>query len=168
MGHLPAASGRVGGCQDGRELSGAVRIRRERNRQRACTETDLLGINRNLLSAQTALHPHRSVRKALRQLAILLGKSGIYYANFQPYRQRNWFMNLMRTSAAAVIASSRPKSVDDPPYWRRASRATSRSRKLSAARPSDEQYAEIAALSLGSRRGAGSLPVCRNIRRHPD
>ncbi|MFR8329522.1 MAG: hypothetical protein ACLVAO_05740 [Clostridium fessum] len=82
-------------------------------------------------------------------------------------------MNLDADRAAAVVASSSVKSA------RRSSATGDAARQLrhqqieeaesAASASADEQYAEIAALSLRTRRGAGSLPVCRkNIRRHPD
>lgn len=96
MGHLPAASGRGGGGAKTAENYQAQVDRKERELAAGlCTETDLLQAQKNLLSAQTALQSTTDqANKALRQLAILLGKSGtsITLGKFQPYRQRNWLL----------------------------------------------------------------------------
>lgn len=121
-----------------------------------CTETDLLQAQKNLLSAQTALQSTTDqANKALRQLAILLGKSGtsITLGEIPAVSATELAsMNLDADRAAAVIASSSVKSA------RRSSATGDAARKLrhqqieeaesAASASADEQYAEIAALSL--------------------
>ena len=121
-----------------------------------CTETDLLQAQKNLLSAQTALQSTTDqANKALRQLAILLGKSGtsITLGEIPAVSATELSsMNLDADRAAAVIASSSVKSA------RRSSATGDAARKLrhqqieeaesAASASADEQYAEIAALSL--------------------
>lgn len=121
-----------------------------------CTETDLLQAQKNLLSAQTALQSTTDqANKALRQLAILLGKSGtsITLGEIPAVSATELAsMNLNADRAAAVIASSSVKSA------RRYSATGDAARKLrhqqieeaesAASASADEQYAEIAALSL--------------------
>ena len=121
-----------------------------------CTETDLLQAQKNLLSAQTALQSTTDqANKALRQLAILLGKSGtsITLGKIPAVSATELAsMNLNADRAAAVIASSSVKSA------RRYSATGDAARKLrhqqieeaesAASASADEQYAEIAALSL--------------------
>ena len=79
-----------------------------------CTETDLLQAQKNLLSAQTALQSTTDqANKALRQLAILLGKSGtsITLGEIPAVSATELAsMNLDADRAAAVIASSSVKS----------------------------------------------------------
>ena len=121
-----------------------------------CTETDLLQAQKNLLSAQTALQSTTDqANKALRQLAILLGKSGtsITLGEIPAVSATELAsMNLDADRAAAVVASSSVKSA------RRSSATGDAARKLrhqqieeaesAASASADEQYAEIAALSL--------------------
>ena len=121
-----------------------------------CTETDLLQAQKNLLSAQTALQSTTDqANKALRQLAILLGKSGtsITLGKIPAVSATELAsMNLDADRAAAVVASSSVKSA------RRSSATGDAARKLrhqqieeaesAASASADEQYAEIAALSL--------------------
>lgn len=124
-----------------------------------CTETDLLQAQKNLLSAQTALQSTTDqANKALRQLAILLGKSGtsITLGEIPAVSATELAsMNLNADRAAAVIASSSVKSA------RRSSATGDAARKLrhqqieeaesaasAASASADEQYAEIVALSL--------------------
>ena len=121
-----------------------------------CTETDLLQAQKNLLSAQTALQSTTAqANKALRQLAILLGKSGtsITLGEIPAVSATELAsMNLDADRAAAVVASSSVKSA------RRSSATGDAARKLrhqqieeaesAASASADEQYAEIAALSL--------------------
>ena len=133
-----------------------------------CTETDLLQAQKNLLSAQTALQSTTDqANKALRQLAILLGKSGtsITLGKIPAVSATELAsMNLDADRAAAVVASSSVKSA------RRSSATGDAARKLrhqqieeaesAASASADEQYAEIAALSLEltRRRQPTSLP----------
>ena len=121
-----------------------------------CTETDLLQAQKNLLSAQTALQSTTDqANKALRQLAILLGKSGtsITLGEIPAVSATELAsMNLDADRAAAVVASSSVKSA------RRSSATGDAARQLrhqqieevesAASASADEQYAEIAALSL--------------------
>lgn len=95
VGTLPAASGR--GAEAAAKTAENYQAQADRKERELaaglCTETDLLQAQKNLLSAQTALQSTTDqANKALRQLAILLGKSGtsIMLGKFQPYRQRNW------------------------------------------------------------------------------
>ena len=93
-----------------------------------CTETDLLQAQKNLLSAQTALQSTTDqANKALRQLAILLGKSGtsITLGEIPAVSATELAsMNLDADRAAAVIASSSVKSA------RRSSATGDAARKL--------------------------------------
>lgn len=121
-----------------------------------CTETDLLQAQKNLLNAQTALQSTTDqANKALRQLAILLGmnQSGITLGEIPAVSSDELSsMNLDADRAAAVIASSAVKST------KRSSATGDAARKLrhqqieeaesAASASADEQYAEIAALSL--------------------
>ncbi len=121
-----------------------------------CTETDLLQAQKNLLNAQTALQSTTDqANKALRQLAILLGmnQSGISLGEIPAVSSDELSsMNLDEDRAAAVIASSAVKST------KRSSATGDAARKLrhqqieeaesAASASADEQYAEIAALSL--------------------
>ena len=109
-----------------------------------------------MLRAQTALQSTTDqANKALRQLAILLGKSGtsITLGEIPAVSATELAsMNLDADRAAAVVASSSVKSA------RRSSATGDAARKLrhqqieeaesAASASADEQYAEIAALSL--------------------
>ncbi len=121
-----------------------------------CTETDLLNAQKNLLSAQTALESTTDqANKSIRQLAILLGKSdsSITLGDIPTVSSEELAsMNLDSDRAAAVIASSKVKSS------KRSSATGDAARKLrqqqieeaesAASSSADEQYAEIAALSI--------------------
>ena len=115
-----------------------------------CTETDLLQAQKNLLSAQTALQSTTDqANKALRQLAILLGKSGtsITLGEIPAVSATELSsMNLDADRAAAVISARRSSATGDAARKLRHQQIEEAESAASAS--ADEQYAEIAALSL--------------------
>ena len=114
VGHLPAASGRGGGgCQNGRELS-----RRRWIAKRGTGSGALHGDGSAAGSEKPAkrpdsitIHDRIKAKWALRQLAILLGKSGTSITLEIPAVSATELasMNLDADRAAAVVASSSVK-----------------------------------------------------------
>ncbi len=121
-----------------------------------CTETDLLTAQKNLLNAQIALQSTTDqADKSLRQLAILLGKSetSITLGEIPTVSSEELAsMNLDSDRAAAVVASSQVKSAKRSSATGDAARNLRKQQieeaESAASTSADEQYAEIASLSL--------------------